>query len=173
MKLSEITEFKNFGNYQTDISLHHLLAQLEQYKIQDGLQLCPDFQRGHVWTEDQKIAFVEFVFKKGKTSPILFNHTEWMRSFEGEFVCVDGLQRLTALTDFLTGILPIFGGNYYSQIDDVFSASKRIYLQYYINDLRTRKEVLEWYLELNSGGTVHTRQELDRVRNLLEMEKNG
>jgi hypothetical protein len=172
MRISEITELKNFGNYSYDLPLHHLLETLEKFKIQDGLQLCPDFQRGHVWTEAQKISFVEFIFKRGKTSPILFNHPGWMRDFEGEFVCVDGLQRITAITDFLTDILPVFGGYYYSQIEDIFSASRRIYIQYYINNLKTKREVLEWYLELNSGGTVHSKTDLDKVRDLLEIERN-
>jgi hypothetical protein len=32
---------------------------------------------------------------------------------------------------------------------------------------------LEWYLQLNSGGTVHTEDELARVRLLLKEEKLG
>ena len=32
-----------------------------------GLQFNPDFQRGHVWTEGQQIAFMEFLLKGGKT----------------------------------------------------------------------------------------------------------
>lgn len=37
-----------------------------------------------------------------------------------------------------------------------------------INDLQTEEEVLNWYLEMNSGGTVHTKEELDKVKHLLE-----
>ena len=39
-----------------------------------------------------------------------------------------------------------------------------------INNLQTRKEVLQWYIELNSGGTVHTDAEIDRVKKLLRKE---
>jgi hypothetical protein len=39
-----------------------------------------------------------------------------------------------------------------------------------IAGLKTRKEVLEWYLNFNSGGSVHTEQELQKVRDLLAVE---
>ena len=38
----------------------------------------------------------------------------------------------------------------------------------HINDLQSEKDVLQWYLEMNSGGTPHTQEELDRVKLLLQ-----
>ena len=43
-----------------------------------------------------------------------------------------------------------------------------ITLKVHINNLKTKKEVLTWYLEMNTGGTVHTDDELDRVRKMLD-----
>jgi len=40
-----------------------------------------------------------------------------------------------------------------------------------INDLPTRKDVLQWYLQMNTGGTVHTEEEINRVKMLLEKEE--
>jgi hypothetical protein len=40
-----------------------------------------------------------------------------------------------------------------------------------INDLKTKKEVLIWYLEMNSDGTPHTEQELNKVKNMIEKIK--
>ena len=37
-----------------------------------------------------------------------------------------------------------------------------------INNLQTYKEVLQWYVDLNEGGTIHTTDELNRVKNLLK-----
>jgi hypothetical protein len=42
---------------------------------------------------------------------------------------------------------------------------------WHVNDLKTREEVLIWYLEMNSGGTPHTKEELDRVKRMLEKEE--
>ena len=32
-----------------------------------------------------------------------------------------------------------------------------------INDLPTRKDVLQWYLEMNSAGTPHTKEEINKA----------
>ena len=37
-----------------------------------------------------------------------------------------------------------------------------------VNDLADYDDVLRWYLQLNSGGTPHTEDELEKVRQLLE-----
>jgi hypothetical protein len=39
-----------------------------------------------------------------------------------------------------------------------------------VNSLATRREVLQWYLDINAGGVVHTEAELQHVRNLLKRE---
>ena len=36
-----------------------------------------------------------------------------------------------------------------------------------INDLKTRDEVLQWYIDINAGGTPHTKEEIERVRAML------
>lgn len=40
-----------------------------------------------------------------------------------------------------------------------------------VNNLKTREEVLQWYIDFNAGGTVHSKEEIDRVKKLLEEEK--
>lgn len=38
----------------------------------------------------------------------------------------------------------------------------------HINDLKTRQEVLGWYIEMNAGGTPHSKKEIARVQSLLD-----
>lgn len=87
-------------------------------------------------------------------------------AFEGSFVLVDGLQRLTAVMRFLKGEITAFG-YYYGEFEDKPHDCDFILC---INDLPTRALVLQWYLDLNSGGVVHTQEELDRARMLLSLE---
>lgn len=30
-----------------------------------------------------------------------------------------------------------------------------------VNDLKTEKEVLQWYVDMNAGGTPHTKEEIE------------
>lgn len=177
----KITSFKNIpkltrsGNFEVSLPLIQLRSWVSEHVEDPGycLQLCPDFQRGRVWLEEQKIAYVEFVLMGGNSAKVLyFNMPSWgsgvaTTSYD-EFVCVDGLQRLTALLDFLNNKIRVFG-SYYSEYTDRLSWDYEIKIN--INNLQTRLEVLQWYLELNNTGTPHTKEELDRVRNLIKSEQ--
>lgn len=172
MKAKDIKKLTGEGRYISDIQLDHLKDKIRDWQANLGLQLNPDFQRGHVWTEQQQIAFVEFILRGGRTTPIQFNHPQWMNSFKGEFVCVDGLQRLTALLRFLDNDLPVFEGNRMNDIEDLDVLLRRTDVQFRINDLKTRADVLTWYLEMNTGGTVHTKDEISKVMRLLIAEQS-
>ncbi len=37
-----------------------------------------------------------------------------------------------------------------------------------VNDLKTEKEVLQWYVDMNAGGTPHTDKEIERVKRMIE-----
>lgn len=130
----------------------------------------PDFQRGHVWTEVQQIRYVEFVLRGGESSrEIHFNHPGWMNSYEGAMVLVDGKQRLESVRKFMRNELPIFDGHTLSDFDEKPSILRADFI-IHVNDLPTRAEVLQWYLDLNDGGVVHSSEEIQKVRKLLEEE---
>ncbi|MFP2985370.1 DUF262 domain-containing protein [Bacillus velezensis] len=166
MKFKDIVPYTKDGSYRVHHSLRHFKSAIERY-IEEGLQLNPDFQRGYVWTEEQQIKFVEHLLKGGKTNPIFLNQKGWMRDFQGDFVCVDGLQRITACLRFLNNEIKAFD-HFYNQFEDTLS--NLISLEFVINDLPTKADVLQWYIELNTGGTVHSIEEIKRVQTLLEKE---
>ncbi len=37
-----------------------------------------------------------------------------------------------------------------------------------VNDLKTEKEVLQWYVDMNAGGTPHTSEEIEKVKRMIE-----
>ena len=82
---------------------------------------------------------------------------------------VDGLQRLTAVRRFMAGELAVFGGHRLADIEDP-RYLRRVNLRFYVNALRTRADVLRWYLELNAGQVAHAPEELARVAGLLRAE---
>jgi hypothetical protein len=168
-KFREIKQMTKSAVYHNTREWHYLLKDIKKYLKEYGLDLNPDFQRGYVWTESQQIAYVEFILRGGRSGlDIYFNHPGWMIDFKGPFVIVDGKQRLNAVMRFLNNEIKVFG-YYYKEFEDRLPSN--VYFDFYINDLPTRKEVLTWYLEFNSGGTVHTKKELDKVRKLIDLEK--
>ena len=171
ISIKDIPQLIGDGRYVVDVMLGDLPHIIEEYEKEYDLDLNPDFQRGHVWTAEQQSAYIEFVLRGGKSGlDFYFNHPHWMGSFEGQMVCVDGLQRITAIRRFFNDEVPVFGGYVASQIDGV-RRSMKYNVHVHVNSLPTRKEVLQWYIEFNAGGTPHTKEEIDRVRALMDEEK--
>lgn len=166
--LADIPRFPQ-AHYSVHVDLDSLADALDRYVNDLGLDMNPDFQRGHVWSEHQASRYVEFILQGGESGrTIIFNHPGWMSSYEGDFVLVDGLQRLTALRGFLEDRVPVFGKHLSDYKGGLRGANST--LLFSISKLKTRAEVLDWYLALNSGGTPHNEAELRRVRELRDLE---
>ena len=168
-----IPKFAQNGTYQIDISPKDLIKSIDQYVREDGLQLNPDFQRGHVWNQAQQISYLEFFLKGGKTGNIIYlNKPSWhscAKTSYDEFVIVDGKQRLQAWTIFLNNEIKVFDSYFNEYTDSPRRSTMKIKIN--INDLATKAEVLQWYIDFNSGGTVHSQAEIDRVKDLLLVER--
>jgi hypothetical protein len=144
MRFQDIPQFTR-ANYNVDIPWDYI-PKWERNQLE--LNLDPDFQRAHVWTTDKQIAYVEYILRGGISGKdIYFNHPGWFRDWKGSMDIVDGKQRWQAVKEFLGDKIPVFGC-FYSQYEDR----------------------LQWYLDLNSGGVVHTNEELDKVQALLKKE---
>jgi hypothetical protein len=178
MKMEDIRKFQSPAHYKSTVEWSSIERTLEQYGDTKGLpgfiglNLDHDFQRGHVWSEQKQIEYVEYKLRGGDYSDmILFNHPNWMGSWKGEMVLVDGKQRLEAVRKFVRNELPIFGGNHLNDFDYPSRLLRSVHFSFCINNIKTREGVLQWYLELNSGGVVHTDEEIQKVQRLLEEEK--
>lgn len=177
MKIKDIPQFIS-ARYKVNITWRYLLSWIKEQETDCLLELNPDFQRGHVWTEEQQVAYVEYCLQGGRSSRLIqFNYPNWQRISKSDMfmVCVDGLQRITAVRRFLNNEIPVFGF-FLKDFEDVAVSPARLPLSLdhngwfdcYVNELETEAEVLEWYLQLNTGGTVHTQEEIERVRKMRE-----
>jgi hypothetical protein len=172
MRFRDIPQFTKAARYGVDVDWHYLENHLTGWaEYPNGIDLDPDFQRAHVWSEGQQRAYVEHVLRGGWASrQILFNCIGWNTLSEcGPIVLVDGKQRLEAVRKFLRNELSIFEGykrNDFTDRLNPLTASFRIC----VNDLPSREAVLKWYLELNTGGTPHSDTDIDKVQQMLEAE---
>ncbi|MEG2289551.1 MAG: DUF262 domain-containing protein [Clostridium sp.] len=173
MKFKEIPQLITDGDYEVAVHLGHTESTIQSYIEDYGLELNPDFQRGHVWTEQQQIAYVEFMLRGGKTSRVIYFNCYNFRNGTATqpIVCVDGLQRLTAIRKFLNNEIKVFGCCI-DEFEDKKEMLRGVYIKFNINELPTKKDVLKWYLQMNTGGTPHSKEEIDRVKSILERE-NG
>ena len=169
-RFEDIPQFTRDGSWQCNYPLDYFVRHINEEVEEQGLQLNPDFQRGHVWTEEQQIAWLEFFLKGGKTGRVIYlNKPSWHRTVSDEdyddYVCVDGLQRITAIRRFINNEIKVFG-SYYNEFTDKLRWINTIELN--VNDLKTEKEVLQWYVDMNAGGTPHTSDEIDRVKQMIK-----
>lgn len=169
MKWDAIPKFKGFEttkciNFGFVLYMDFVNKQVKKY----GLQLNPDFHRGHVWTKNQQEKYIEFILCGGQSGrDFYFNKSANI----SKYVCLDGLQRTTAFERFVNGEIMAFGQYY-----DEFGFTKNIAgynplpefkVNVFINNFENEGEILEWYIGMNAGGTPHTNDEIGRVKKML------
>lgn len=142
----------------------------------DVVELNPDFQRGHVWTEDQQINFIESLLRNsvGESALTIHFNNPYYKGHKPKnidlpkgFQCIDGLQRLTAILKYLDGKLYPFGQdiNFFNSQYEYSSSYLHIYIAIYAYE--KKKDLLEHYLAINNSGTVHSAEELNRVKGMI------
>lgn len=166
------------STYSCDVDWRRMGNALTAWeKDYGGLDLCPDFQRGRVWTEAQQLHYIENALRgvvPQSAFVIQLNCPNWeddkyVGDLPNGMQCIDGLQRLTAIQRLIAGELLPFG---LSMTDLEYSSYSLKGIQYRFRiemfSFQTRADLLKHYIDLNSGGTPHSAEEIERVRNLLK-----
>jgi len=171
LRFDDIPQYSQ-ANYHVNSSWKYLENALQDYVKNYGLEIMPDFQRSHVWSEEQQRRYVEYRLRNGMSGrDIYFNCSGFMHKLKKDMVLVDGLQRITAVRKFMANELAIFGGHYLDELGGHFPVlDSRTDFVFHINDLPSRRDVLQWYIDLNEGGTIHTSEEIEKVKKMLEEE---
>jgi hypothetical protein len=149
------------------------LGDLEQAVASFDFDVCPPYQRDHVWTQRQRELFVGHVLVGGKVPALIAVQPEELSE---RHQIVDGKQRLTSVlrwkrNEFAADI----DGRliFYDDTDKHFSLSHTLRADFV--RVRCESELLLLYLRLNSGGTPHAAEHLAAVRQMylaaLEREK--
>jgi len=157
------------------LTMRAAARKLRGSEAQDLPLVFPDYQRGHVWTDEQTGQFVGFMLEWGNPPPVFVQRWEDTTRLDE---VIDGKQRLTAVARFVTWEIPaIFSDGTKAYLYEFSAEDQRtligpggptLTIQYV--GYRTRAEVLRFYVSLNTGGTPHAREEIERVRGLLADE---
>lgn len=167
MKFRDIPQMSR-ANYAIDVSVSYLKSTLDSYHEHYALDFDPPFQRHYVWTDAQRTAYVEYILKGGMSGrDIYLNAPHWMaKSRMPKLTLVDGKQRLNALLDFLDDKVPVFGGVTYAMFTDQLSPMEPS-LKFHINDLDHERDVVRWYIDMNTGGSIHTPEDVQKAKDYL------
>ena len=174
-RFKDVPQFITFGQWECGFPLDRVLWQVEEWKVEYDLDIDPDFQRLHVWSEKQQIAWMEYLLQGGRTGRTLyFNCGAWGRGgpnrhVDRRMVLVDGKQRLESIRRFYANEIRVFG-SLYKEFTDQPDMLRGGLMLINVHDLATRAEVLRWYIQMNAGGAPHTEAEIDRARGLLDAE---
>lgn len=176
-QLEELIQPLPIAAYSVDLPLNAIETTLESYAQGYGLNLEPDFQRGHVWSESQRQRFIESLLRRALDSSSLliqFNAPHWdddgyAGHLSREIQLIDGLQRLTSVRKYIAGEIKPFGLSATDLEGTRYGLNRtKFMLRFSIHALQTEAEVLRYYLDLNTGGTPHAREEIERVHKLYQ-----
>jgi hypothetical protein len=154
--------------------LFYGIARLRDMIAEYPVDIDCDFQRGHVWTTKQKQLFVGHLLEGGQIPSCILNVDPEETLSAAQLV--DGKQRMTACIDWCEGVVvaELSDGRFikYNELDktSITMCSMTIGLRFIITKM-TRKDVLSLYIKLNRGGTVHTEEEINKVKELLKAEQ--
>ena len=171
LSFRDINKPISFTDSET-MCLKSIHRRLRHATADEPINLDPEYQRDHVWTDEQAENFMGHVIEGGAVPVIIVNRD---LSHGRPDEVVDGKQRLTAVARWVDGGIPARlsdGREVY--LKDFTEADQRYVLSYSGPTMTIKyvvldeADVLDLYIRLNRGGTVHSKEEIDRVRKMRE-----
>jgi len=148
---------------EISVSLDYIEDELEH----NATNMSPPYQRGDVWTLEQRERFMGHLLQGGEVQPIVFHRTPDQRDAE----VIDGKQRLTSIRMWLNDEIGArFDDGSLVKISELEQAAprrgkfrpkgiSRINVRFRYIDLPFEQRKL-FYVRLNSAGTPHTPEQL-------------
>lgn len=162
-----------FSFQQRDIN-----SLLAHYFGKYGIDLEPEYQRGNVWTLEQKQSLIDSIFHNVDIGKFCIIKRPWgpdgMKPLTPKlYEMLDGKQRLTAIVEFFTGRFS-YKGKYYNDLKPHDKQHFKYYsLSYAETDPLTDEQKYRYFLKLNTTGTPVDPAHMDKVRKMLEEIENG
>ena len=155
----------------TPLSLRQVYDMLKEGDI----NISPDFQRNTVWDQQRKSRLIESILLRIPLPVFYFSADE-----KGQLAVVDGLQRLTAIKEFMDNKLPLKGLEYLNLVGCTYTGKKKLDERLYrrfnltqivanvIDSSSPARVKYDIFRRLNTGGRPLNAQEL---RNCLASER--
>ena len=158
-----------FNYSQREIgSLLHLLYS------DTGLDLNPKYQRGNVWSLQQKQSLIESIFKNIDIGKFTIIRRKFREDQEHYYEVLDGKQRIIAIGEFFEGRFTYKGMKYQELHPHDQIHFEGYAISYAEIEPLTDEQKFRYFLKLNTTGQPHDPSHLANVREMWERErKNG
>ena len=167
---SKPTNFSRNWNYDnwstTDIDgmIHRIYG--------NGIDSDPDYQRGYVWTLEDKQSLIHSIMQRYDIGKMVFIKREYSDPRPHHYEILDGKQRLNAIQEYLEGRFEYRGVKYHElswQDRRTFDECKVQYIEVDEKSL-TRAGKLYLFLSVNMGGVKQSAEHMDKVQAMYEEE---
>lgn len=155
-----------------DVNLQFLQSTInsfDTYVYHFGIDMNPDYQRGLVWSLEDKQSLIDSIFNNvdiGKFSLIQRDYETAKKTTQHTYEVLDGKQRLTALIEFREDRFR-YKGKLFSELhfaDQIHINGYSISVAH-VKDM-TKEQIYRYFLKLNTSGKPMDGKHLDHVKDL-------
>lgn len=139
----------------------------------DDVYIIPEYQRELVWTLEQKQALIQSILYGNPIGDFLFKIRYGLdehgrrNTLQVNYSIIDGQQRLNAIREYFTNQFEVDG----KLFKDLKYWDARYFINYEVKVIGLQdislKQELEIYLNRNCGGTLHTFEEIQKAKEIL------
>lgn len=152
---------------KTRIQFHQTTVEslLHRYFNNRGVDMNPTYQRGIVWTEEQRISLLDSVFSYLDIGKFVFVELPYVTGGY-HLEILDGKQKLATLVDFYSDKFT-YNGYYYSQLPfEMKCVFKNLIVS--VGKMQDRDynldSVLKYFVKLNTSGTPMDKEHLNNIK---------
>jgi len=132
-----------------------------------GVDFDVDYQRDHVWVQDDKIELINSIFNNIDIGKFVFVQRN-MGVDAKLYEILDGKQRLTAICEFFEDRF-LYHGFYYSELSNSDKSKFKSHgITFGCLENPNKKAIFETFIKLNTCGKPMAIEHLDKVKRLLD-----
>lgn len=133
-----------------------------------GVDMNPEYQRGNVWSLEDKVALIDSIFNDIEIGRIVLMKRDYSDERKEAYEIIDGKQRLTALTEFYEDRFQ-YKGLFFSQMHP-FDQNHFENKQMAVIEApeMSREQVIEYFIRVNISGRPVNPEHLEKVKAMIK-----
>ena len=160
-----------------DISFQYSQRQLQGMLwsyYTSGIDLDQDYQRGNVWTPEQKYMLIDSIYKNIEIGKFTVIRRTFKEEIDKYYEMLDGKQRLTALLEFYESRF-MYKGRYFHEMHGRDQGHFESYsISYSETEPLTPEQKYRYFLKLNTCGVPQDPEHIKKVEKMwLDMKRYG